>query len=117
METIEARRTPFITPGVDGFVSTKADTGSPITRNGIAGEQGDEHWQNLINQLIEWAVYPELVADEGIDAPSRDTVQLAAELALTLKRAGIDCPESIVLDPNGGVVFQYWPRNAPVVYN
>jgi hypothetical protein len=117
MKAIESEPTPFITPAVDEFVPTKADTESPITRKGVADEQGDEGWQNLINQLIEWGISPDSIADEGIEAPSRNTVQLTADLALALKRAGFDCPDAMVPDPNGGIVLEYGTRNASIAYH
>src|SRR6266705_3063142 len=107
MNTIENQPTSFISPALDEFVTTTADTESPINRKRSVGDDGDERWQNLINQLIEWGCDGDPLSDDGNDPPSREIVQLAARFALALRDDGLRCPDNLVADPNGGVVFEY----------
>jgi len=91
---------------LDELVPTTADVEWPA----CDAQQG-EQWQQVLDQLIDWALQPELIADEGIDAPSRKTLRLAARLAIALRDAGRPTPDRIVPDPNGGLVFVYEVAN------
>jgi len=88
-------------------VETGADTGGAVTVEVDREGRFGQGWQRVIDELIDWASNPEQFADEGIDAPSRETLRLAGKLALELRDNGLPSPDRIVPDPNGGLVFEY----------
>ena len=66
-----------------------------------------QRWQMVIDrQLIEWGRDPARLADEGVDPPTKETIQRAIRLAEAFRDEGSPSPNSVVLDPNGGIVFE-----------
>ena len=66
-----------------------------------------ESWQEVIDRkLIEWGRSPSALEDTGVDPPTKETVQRAIRLAEAFRDEGFPSPESVVLDPNGGIVFE-----------
>jgi len=75
-------------------------------------------WQKLIDyKLIEWGWNTAQFEDEGIEPPTRDIVQRAIALAEALRDAGLAAPDSVVPDPNGGIVFEYREKAVTHVYH
>lgn len=99
--------TAVISHPPDEFVSTHADTESPMSRGDIADDRSNEEWQRLLDQLIEWVCHPDSLADVGVEPPGRNAVQLAARVLRELKKNGVRYPDRIVPDPNGGIVIEY----------
>lgn len=99
-------------------VGTNVDSATPSLR-GVSPEAASrDTWQKLIDyQLIEWGWNPEQFADEGIDPPTRDTVQLAIGLAESLRDAGLAVPSSVVPDANGGIVFERREKDLAEVFH
>lgn len=52
-----------------------------------------------VQTLQSWLVDPSQLADDGLDAPSRDTIRQAIRIAETFEPAGV------VVDANGGIVL------------
>jgi hypothetical protein len=66
-----------------------------------------ERWQDAIDhKLIEWSRAPSPLEDVGVDPPTKETIQRAIRLAETFRDEGFPAPESVVPDPNGGIVFE-----------
>ena len=66
-----------------------------------------ESWQNVIDRkLIEWGRASSPLEDMGVDPPTKETIQRAIRLAETFRDEGFPAPESVVPDPNGGIVFE-----------
>ncbi len=66
-----------------------------------------EKWQEAIDyRLIEWGRDPSQLEDEGVEPPTGQTIRLAIELAQAFRDAGLRPPDSVVPDPNGGIVFE-----------
>ncbi|MEX0820146.1 MAG: hypothetical protein WD070_11160 [Pirellulaceae bacterium] len=66
-----------------------------------------EAWQRLIDEkLLEWVREPGQLKDNGIDAPTATIVRLSLYWASQFCEAGFPAPDSIVPDPNGGIVFE-----------
>lgn len=87
-------------------VPTNVDTESPMSSDHARGEESREKWESLIDdRLIEWALDPSQLDDEGIEPPTRQTIQQAIILARKLRDAGLSAPDSLVPDPDGGIVF------------
>lgn len=64
-------------------------------------------WQRLIDEkLLEWLRDPGHIEDDGIDAPTATIVRLSLDLAERFREEGFPPPDTIVLDPNGGIVFE-----------
>lgn len=66
-----------------------------------------ESWQEAIDRkLIEWGLASTPLEDTGVDRPTKETIQRAIRLAETFRDEGFPAPESVVPDPNGGIVFE-----------
>ena len=79
---------------------------------------GREAWQRLIDyHLIEWGWNTHQFEDDGIEPPSRDTVQLAIRVAEKLRDAGFPGPNSVVPDANGGIVFERREKDVVEVFH
>ena len=77
-----------------------------------------ERWQDVIDRkLIEWGRSPSPIEDMGVDPPTKETIQRAIRLAETLRDEGVPAPESVVPDPNGGIVFERREGNLAEVYH
>ena len=98
---------PFISRALANAVSTNVDTESPITRDYGRADEAREKWQRLIDYtLLEWLIDPSQVDDEGIEPPTYDTICQAINLAQAFRNADMMPPDSVVPDPNGGIVFE-----------
>jgi len=66
-----------------------------------------ESWQDVIERkLIEWGRSPSALEDMGVDPPTKETIQRAIRLAEAFRDEGFPSPQSVVPDPNGGIVFE-----------
>ena len=75
----------------------------PPTSDGPAERGG---WQAVIEgQLAEWEKDPSVLEDEGIEPPTRETLQLAAQIARDLCAAGLPAPQRVSSTGDGGIVF------------
>lgn len=89
-------------------VLTNADTESLVTHDRErAHEARGGAWEKIIDhKLIEWGRDSSLLDDEGVDPPTPETIQLAIRLAESLRNKGCTPPDTVVPDPNGGIVFE-----------
>jgi hypothetical protein len=96
-----------ISEALQDYVSTRADTEPSVIRGGEQADDQREAWQQVIDRkLIDWGCHPEQMEDEGIDPPSRETISRAIRLVEAYRDQGCPAPDSVVLDPNGGIVFE-----------
>lgn len=66
------------------------------------------NWERDVNQrLREWTNDPSQIADDGVDPPRTEVIQKAAQLAERLQALGAPPPDSLIPDPNGGIVFAW----------
>ncbi len=80
---------------------------SPSMIDARRDEDRREAWQRLIDRkLLEWLHDPNQLEDEGIDAPTATIIRLSLDLAERFREEALPAPDSIVPDPNGGVVFE-----------
>jgi len=87
------------------YVAALAKT--PISFVRSKNNPATEAWQNLIDhKLIEWSRDPSMLEDDGIDAPSGETIRDAINLANFWKKQGWPAPTRIVPDSDGGIVFE-----------
>ncbi|MEZ6086446.1 MAG: hypothetical protein R3C05_00105 [Pirellulaceae bacterium] len=49
---------------------------------------------------------PARLEDEGFDSPTASILRLSLDLAEKYRDAGLSAPNSVVPDPNGGIVFE-----------
>jgi hypothetical protein len=72
--------------------------------------QREASWESVIDQLIEWAVNPEAIADdeEGIPAPSSRIIALGGKVVTFLREARLPLPQRTITDGEGGIVFEWW---------
>jgi hypothetical protein len=105
MLTVE--RTPFMSRISPKVVSTNADTDSPVTSTDADSQAARAAWQRLIDfSLIEWGRDPDRFTDEGMEAPDGQIIGLAIAVAERFRDQGDAAPDSVVPDPNGGIVFE-----------
>ena len=96
-----------MSPSLIASVRTNVGAATPTSRGGSRDPANREAWQHLIDyRLIEWGWNTGQFEDEGIEPPTRDTVQLAIAVAEKLRDAGLSAPNSVVPDANGGIVFE-----------
>jgi hypothetical protein len=70
-------------------------------------------WDTVIDQrLIEWGSDPAHFADEGVEPPTREALVRASQWARECRANGTLPPTSVVLDPNGGIVFEFAHSNS-----
>ncbi len=101
-----ADRTSFAFAPPPLAVETNADKRSLITR-GTARQRAHNQWQRLINhELTEWALDPARFDDDGIEPPSRQIIRFSDCLGGRFRDEGLPAPDSVVPDPNGGIVFE-----------
>ncbi len=90
-------------------------TGRPAGRHGLSDREKIEEvsknkqkWDRLIDDcLIKWGINPESLEDESFIPPNADIIGLACNAAIHLKDIGVDPPDKIVPDGEGGVCFEY----------
>lgn len=106
MSAVEIGR--FLSSGVVDATATEVERSSLVTLDSESEKQRRlVEWQNVIDQkLIEWGRQPEELADDGIEPPRREVISLAIEFANRMKNEGLPPPDSVVPDPNGGIVFE-----------
>ncbi len=88
-------------------VSTNADTQLPVMSIEAGFQAARTAWQRLIDfSLIEWGRDPDRFTDEGVEAPDGQIIALAIAVAERYRDQGYAAPDSVVPDPNGGIVFE-----------
>ena len=110
MSTLEASTWALAHRGSDVVETTVADDHSLASS---AEKRGADRrgWQKLIDsELVEWGRDPAQLDDEGVETPSRETIDRACRLAITLREAGWSAPQRIVASADGGIVFERWSQ-------
>ncbi len=96
--------------------ATWVDLVGPLQFNGAAGQKSahpaaassrnSSDWQTIINgPLKEWGQDPSQLEDDGIEPPTRESVQRAADVARNLSAAGLPAPQRVAATGEGGIVF------------
>lgn len=108
----------FISPSINDAVQSNNDAQSLAMRDVERERECCERWQELIDhKLIEWGRDPGQFDDEGVEPPSGEIIRLAIQLAEGFKAAGFPPPDSLVPDPNGGIVFERRESDLSEVYH
>jgi hypothetical protein len=100
MATVEK---PFtISERVNRLVGTSAgQTQAPVD------PEAKRDWDAVIDRrLLEWALHPNLLDEEGLIAPSRETIRIACRIAAEMRNHGLPSPTRVVPDGDGGIVFE-----------
>jgi hypothetical protein len=64
-------------------------------------------WQRVIDYtLVEWGRDPSVLEDDGLPAPSRETIHLACRVAKYYRDFGAPAPQRVCPDTSGGIVFE-----------
>ena len=90
--------------------ATWADLRGPVSINGASGQGATvatgQDWQAVVSgRLAEWERNPRQLEDDGIVAPSRETIQRAADIARELCALGLAAPQRVAATGDGGIVF------------
>lgn len=75
--------------------------------NGSAGEHQHNGWQTVVEQLRRWTHDPRQLDDEGVEAPTSEVLAMAAAVAEVLRDAGVEPPDKLVPNGDGGIVFRW----------
>lgn len=91
--------------------------GSEVPPASERGENPRQAWQRLIDAtLMAWSRNPAQLEDDGIDPPKPELIKVAIDLAEKYRDEGsFPPPDTIVPDPNGGIVFERRESNVSEV--
>lgn len=107
----------YLMPPANDVVPTQIDAAQSTVYEQETGLENRAKWEKLIDYtLIEWGRNPDAFEDEGVEPPTAETVSLAFELARRFKQAGLQAPDKVLLDANGGVVFERRGENITEVF-
>jgi hypothetical protein len=69
---------------------------------------GRQSWNKIIDEvLVNWRRHPELLEDDGIDAPSDSAIAAAITAASLLRDQGAPLPTNIAPTGDGGIALHY----------
>lgn len=106
MSTLAEARASDMEP-VPAPVETSVDTESPMTIEEDREGPFRAAWQKLIEKhLLNWLHDPTQLEDEGVEVPQRTIIRLSIDVAEKFRDEGLPPPDSVVPDPNGGIVFE-----------
>lgn len=72
-----------------------------------AFEARKDAWEEVVNRkLLEWGLDPSALEDDGLEAPSRQTISLACRVAVAARDDGWPPPLRVVPTATGGIVFE-----------
>lgn len=76
-------------------------------RNELQRADLRSRWQPELAQLAGWKSNPDQVADEGVLAPPAELVASAEDVAHALCAHGVEPPDHLLTNGDGGVVFRW----------
>ena len=97
---------PLISTVVNERVQTSADNESPVSREDGRRVAMRDSWGKVIDKLLRWLLDTSELEDEGVEAPSIETVRNSLILAEHSRAMDFPSPDSVVPDANGGIVFE-----------
>lgn len=98
---------PLISQDVQDASQGAGNTQSASIVDAKREEQYHCGWQKLIDErLLKWLADPSQLEDEGIEAPDGTILRLAIDLAEKYRDDKLPPPDSLVPDPDGGIVFE-----------
>ena len=72
-----------------------------------------EGWQGVLEKwLWNWERDPNQLEDDGITAPSEETIQRACEMAVRLRDLGVLVPQRVAATGDGGILFAWEAKPA-----
>jgi hypothetical protein len=96
---------PIATGRLLGPTQTSADVNAPLSSE--MHENRREGWNKVIDgYLIEWGYNRNALKDEGIEPPTKEAMEQAFRWVQKCQAHGMALPTSVVIDPNGGIVFE-----------
>lgn len=67
-----------------------------------------EPWSNVIDELlVKWRRHPELLEDDGIDAPTSAAISAASKAACLLRDRDAPPPTNVSPTGDGGIALHY----------
>ena len=102
---VKTQTNEFLSPKPTALY-TGGESALPTTSDAKGDDKSKQAWHQLIDyRLIEWGCSSDPWDDEGVP-PSPETITRAIELAQRFQAKGLPAPDSVVLDANGGIVFE-----------
>ncbi len=86
--------------------ATGIDAQSPMSRGDLQISAARKAWRHVIETLMGWLRDPGQFDDDGIDPPNKKIIRLAMDWAENFRDNGKAAPNSVLPDPNGGIVFE-----------
>jgi len=65
-----------------------------------------ERWNAIVDQLSVWGQDPSVVDEDGLVFPSAQSCAAAGKLVICIKEQGWSLPTGVIIDGDGGVVFE-----------
>lgn len=85
-----------------------ADRTFAVTSGRMNDTDGHNGWNKIIDELLAtWRQRPELLEDDGIDAPSSAAITAVSHAARRLRDQGSPAPTSISPTGDGGIALHY----------
>ena len=81
--------------------------------HGRFADDAEDAWRTVLDQFADWQRDPDQLADEGVEAPTSDVLAVANEVAEVLRDTGVEAPQHVVPNGDGGIVFRW--RSGPQV--
>lgn len=98
---------PAVLSGPRREVFPTANVREAELSEGLEAERNKAAWNRFIDgTLVEWGRDVAVLKDEGFIPPSLDVVNLACQVAMSLRDAGCAPPTKIVPDGEGGISFE-----------
>lgn len=73
----------------------------------VVGQEFSNRWDAAKNTLSDWLQHPEYFSDDESESPSRLTFEIGINIAETMKRAGNDTPDRVIVTTEGGIAFEW----------
>ncbi|HEX8522845.1 MAG TPA: hypothetical protein VF669_11350 [Tepidisphaeraceae bacterium] len=75
---------------------------------GSARQHSLDAWNQIVDRsLIEWALHPERIEEDGLEAPTARSLDRAARIALNMRAKATPPPQRVAPDGDGGIVFEW----------
>ena len=70
-------------------------------------DNAEDGWRTVLEQLGDWQRDPDQLADEGVEAPTSEVLDVASPVAEVLRDTGIEPPQHVVPNGDAGIVFRW----------
>jgi hypothetical protein len=84
-----------------------SSTYQPTEMRATSFQDSQMPWSAINSTLFQWMRDPSEIVSEDGEAPTKTTIRLALQLAISRAQAGDTEPIAVVHDGNGGITFEW----------